>query len=30
MISLETYRALPIPNDLRAGMAPFAAGGGGG
>jgi 4-hydroxybenzoyl-CoA thioesterase len=24
MMSLETYRALPIPEDLRAGMAPFA------
>jgi len=23
MMSLETYRALPIPDDLRAGMAPF-------
>ena len=23
MMSLETYRALPIPGDLRAGMAPF-------
>ena len=25
MMSLETYRALPIPNDLRAGMAPFVS-----
>jgi hypothetical protein len=25
MMSLETYRALPIPDDLRAGMAPFSA-----
>jgi 4-hydroxybenzoyl-CoA thioesterase len=25
MMSLETYRALPIPDDLRAGMAPFAS-----
>ena len=25
MMSLETYRALPIPDDLRARMAPFAA-----
>jgi 4-hydroxybenzoyl-CoA thioesterase len=27
MMSLETYRALPIPDDLRAGMAPFVVGG---
>jgi len=27
MMSLETYRALPIPAELRAGMAPFTAGG---
>jgi 4-hydroxybenzoyl-CoA thioesterase len=26
MMSLETYRALPIPDDLRAAMAPFASG----
>jgi 4-hydroxybenzoyl-CoA thioesterase len=26
MMSLETYRALPIPDDLRAGMAPFMSG----
>jgi len=26
MMSLETYRALPIPDDLRAGMAPFLSG----
>jgi 4-hydroxybenzoyl-CoA thioesterase len=25
MMSLETYRALPIPDDLRVGMAPFVA-----
>lgn len=25
MMSLETYRALPVPDDLRAGMAPFVA-----
>jgi 4-hydroxybenzoyl-CoA thioesterase len=25
MMSLETYRALPIPDDLRAAMAPFAS-----
>lgn len=25
MMSLETYRALPIPEELRAGMAPFMA-----
>lgn len=25
MMSLETYRALPIPDDLRAGMAPFVS-----
>lgn len=28
MMSLETYRALPIPQDLRAAMAPFASPGG--
>jgi hypothetical protein len=27
VLSLEIYRALPIRDDLRAGMAPFAAGG---
>jgi 4-hydroxybenzoyl-CoA thioesterase len=27
MMSLETYRALPISDDLRAAMAPFASGG---
>jgi len=26
MMSLDTYRALPIPDDLRAAMAPFVAG----
>jgi 4-hydroxybenzoyl-CoA thioesterase len=26
MMSLETYRALPIPDDLRSAMAPFVAG----
>jgi hypothetical protein len=26
MMSLETYRALQIPDDLRAGMAPFMSG----
>jgi hypothetical protein len=25
MMSLETYRALPIPDELRAAMAPFAS-----
>lgn len=25
MMSLETYRALPIPDEMRAGMAPFVA-----
>jgi 4-hydroxybenzoyl-CoA thioesterase len=29
MMSLETYRALPIPDELRAGMAPFMTGPGG-